>query len=270
MYLDAHTHLAKYHEDSELPAALEEIEKNKILSISNSMDVLSYEKNLKIAETCKFVLPTFGIHPWSATEYSHKLQSIIELIDKTPIIGEIGLDFHFVRNKGKYPNQIQVFEFFLEAAREKDKIVIIHSYGAEEEVLKHLKNYEVKRPVLHWYAGPLKYVDEFLALGAYFTIGVDIFENKHIEKLVKQVPTERILTETDNPGAIKWLKNETGMPKLIKPVVRKLGEVLEKSPEDISQLVLNNFYSLISDDTHIPKKIKSRIKKSLQPKVMDD
>ena len=94
MLIDAHTHIAKY--ENNLDEVFREINEHKILTISNSMDVFAFEKNLKIAENCKLIMPTFGIHPWSATEYSYKLENLIEYINQSPMIGEIGLD-HRVR-----------------------------------------------------------------------------------------------------------------------------------------------------------------------------
>jgi TatD DNase family protein len=72
MLIDAHSHIDRYEETLEL--ALEEIRKYKIFSISNSMDIPSFERNLKINERCELVFPIFGIHPWNAPEYFKKIR----------------------------------------------------------------------------------------------------------------------------------------------------------------------------------------------------
>ena len=87
MLIDAHTHIAKY--ESNLDEAIREIHEHRILTISNSMDVFAFEKNLKIAERCALIMPTFGIHPWSATEHSYKLEKLGDFINQSPMIGEI-------------------------------------------------------------------------------------------------------------------------------------------------------------------------------------
>ena len=53
--------------------------------------------------------------------------------------------------------------------------------------------------------------------GCYFTIGVEVLYSDYIKKIAKAVPDHLLLTETDNPGALKWLKknDEIGMPKAI-------------------------------------------------------
>jgi TatD DNase family protein len=249
MLIDAHTHIAKY--ENNLDKVIREINEHKILTISNSMDVLAYERNLKIAGECKLIIPTFGIHPWTVTENSHKLESLKKYIDRSPIIGEVGLDHHFIAESTKYNIQNQVFEYFLESAREQDKVVIVHTKGAEREVLDYLKHYDIKRSIIHWYSGPEKLIDQFLELGCYFTIGVEIFNSRKIKSLAKKLPADKILTETDNPGAYQWLKNKHGMPSLIQMVAATLAKVRKISIEDTTQLVKHNLAELMKEDKHI-------------------
>ena len=131
MLVDAHAHLDRY--EDKLETALEQIQQNDIFTISNSLDLPSYERNLDIARSCDLVLPTFGIHPWNASEYVDCLDDLKDAIAGSPMIGEIGLDYFFIDDASRYPAQRRVFEFFLNAAREQDKVVILHTKGAEKD-----------------------------------------------------------------------------------------------------------------------------------------
>jgi TatD DNase family protein len=255
MLIDAHTHIAKY--ENNLEEVIDEINKHRILTVSNSMDAFAFEKNLKIAERCELIMPTFGIHPWSATEHSYKLESLIDYINQSPMIGEIGLDHHFMEDSSKYHHQNQVFEFFLEFARDHNKVVNLHTKGAEREILDYLKKYDIKRSIIHWYSGPEKLVDQFLELGCYFTLGVEILKGRKIRNLAKKLPPDRILTETDNPGGYKWLKGKPGMPLHIRMVVKALAAIQKNSEEDITEAVKNNMAELLKDDEHISDYFKS-------------
>jgi len=153
MLIDAHAHLDRY-EDA-LEPALGEITQHSIFTISNSMDLPSYRRNLEIGEMCDLVLPTFGVHPWNAPEYADRLEDLEEAIEQSPILGEIGLDYYFVDDASQYPAQRKVLEFFLAAAQEQQKIVNLHTKGAESDVLHLLNRHEVQRAVIHWYSGPL-------------------------------------------------------------------------------------------------------------------
>ena len=138
MFIDAHSHLDRYAE--ELEQSLDEINQNKIFTISNSMDLQSYERNLEIAAMSSFVLPTFGIHPWNAPEYANHLKDLDGAIAKSPILGEIGLDYFFVKDVSQYPAQKKVFEYFLNSANRLNKIVNLHTKGAEKDVLSMLQS----------------------------------------------------------------------------------------------------------------------------------
>ena len=72
----------------------------------------------------------------------------------------------------------------------------------------------------------------------------------HIKAIAKLIPDYLLLTETDNPGALKWLKknDEVGMPTAIQNVVNEVAELRRSTPEDISRLVHTNFSRLIAED----------------------
>jgi TatD DNase family protein len=244
--MDAHAHLDKY-EDA-LGSALEEITQHRIFTISNSMDLPAYRRNLEIGARCEWVLPTFGVHPWNASDYFDRLEDLNQSIEQSPMIGEIGLDYHWVEDASLYPAQRQVFEFFLGAAKAQDKIVNLHTKGAEDEVLRWLDDYDIRRAIVHWYSGPLDVLDELVARGIYFTIGVEVLYSKHIQTTARALPAERLLTETDNPGGPRSFTGAPGMPLLIRDVVQALADLRNTSPQAIIQTVQANFGRLIQQD----------------------
>jgi TatD DNase family protein len=246
MLIDAHSHLDRYEDG--LESALEEITQHRIFTISNSMDLPSYRRNLEIRAMCEFVLPTFGVHPWNASEYADRLADLNEAIEQSPMLGEIGLDFYFVDDASQYPAQRNVFEFFLAAAREQGKIVNLHTKGAEHDVLHLLNRYGIQRAIVHWYSGPLDVFHELVARGVYFTIGVEVLYSDHIRTIAQELPAEQLLTETDNPGGPKGFTGSLGMPLLIRDVVRALAELRNTTAQGIVQTVHVNLARLIRDD----------------------
>jgi TatD DNase family protein len=86
--------------------------------------------------------------------------------------------------------------------------------------------------------------------GCYFTIGVEVLYSDYIKEIAKAVPDHLLLTETDNPGALKWLKknDEAGMPTAIQSVVNKVAELRQTRPERIENLVHANFSRIIEND----------------------
>jgi len=250
MLIDAHAHMDRYALAGEgaLESALDEIAHHGILTISNSMDLPSYERNLAIAERCDFVLPTFGVHPWNASQYAGRLDDLRSAVERSPMIGEIGLDHHFVEDASQYPAQEKVFEFFLDAASDQEKIVILHTKGAEREVLELLERYEIRRAIVHWYSGPLDVFRELAARGAYFTVGVELLCSAHIRAIACEIPSAHLLTETDNPGGPKGYIGELGTPALIGQVVQALADARGTTAGALAGTVRANLLALAGDD----------------------
>ena len=246
MLIDAHAHLDKYGED--LPAALEEIEQHRIFTWAVSMDLPSYRRNLEIAGMCDLVMPTFGVHPRRAPEYADRLKELSRWVEQSPAIGEIGLDFHWVEDSAQYPAQKKVLEYFLAAAGEQKKIVNLHTKGAEKEILDLLERYDIARAVVHWYSGPLDILRALAEYGAYFTLGVEALTSQEIRRIARAVPLKQLLTETDNPGGLKWLNGTVGMPAIVLKVVEELAGVKQEPVEDIIRAVEGNFRRLTGGD----------------------
>ena len=246
MLIDAHVHLDKYGDL--LDHALREIERENIFTIATAMDVPSYEDLQDIGQRSALVLPTFGIHPRRAPQYLDRLRELGRYIEMSPAIGEIGLDFHWVKDSSEYPAQVKILEYFFAAAREQKKIVNLHTKGGEKAILERLERYDVARPIIHWYSGPLDILRALVQFGAYFTIGVEVLYSETIQTIAREIPEHLLLTETDNPGGLKWLKGIVGMPSEIRKVIDELARIRSSTPESISRMVHANFLKLIQDD----------------------
>jgi TatD DNase family protein len=252
MLIDAHAHLDRY--ENSIEEILEEIADNKIFTISNSMDIDSFEFNRQIALKSDFVMPAFGIHPWNAHEFVDMLDDMKTLIDNSPIIGEIGLDYYFVEDKSQYPAQRIVFEYLLKAASQQNKIVSLHTKGAEIEVLDLLDKYKLSKAIVHWYSGPDDILDKMISRGYYFTIGVEVMFSDKIRNIAAKMPSDQLLTETDNPGGYKWLSGKPGKPAILNEVIKTIAEIRGNSTEDIVNMVKMNFERLIDNDSTIKNK----------------
>ena len=248
MLIDAHVHLDKYGDLFD--KALKQIEDQRIFTVATAMDVPSYLELQKIGARSELVLPTFGIHPRRAAEYADRLPELSRYIDMSPAIGEIGLDFHWVKDTSTYPAQRKVLEYFIAAAGEQNKFVNLHTKAGEKEILDLLEKYNVKRAIIHWYSGPLDVLSAMIDYGCYFTIGVEVRYSALIQQIAKIIPDHLLLTETDNPGALRWLKktDEVGMPEAIQDVVAALAELRQATALEIEHTVQANFARMIKND----------------------
>ncbi len=252
MLVDAHAHLDLY-DDAELDAALNQIHQHGIITVSNSLNIPSYQKNKHIGRRCPFVLPTFGVHPWHAWEYADHLELLEDYVQESPLLGEIGLDHEFVEDASRYPAQREVFEFFLAKASQQDKIVNLHTRGAERDVLDLLSQYHIRGGVVHWYSGPMDVLHKLADLGFRFTIGVEILYSDDIKTIAREIPRELLLTETDNPGGLKWLRDIAGMPGVLRDVLAELARVRGMSFQELESLIETNFGQLIGDHSGLSR-----------------
>jgi TatD DNase family protein len=246
MLIDAHAHLDKY--GPRLGAALDEIAQQRIFTVATAMDAPSYAELKHIAGRSAFILATFGVHPRRAPQYAGRLQDLAPLIEESPALGEIGLDFHWEKDSSSYPSQKKVLEYFFAAAREQNKFVNLHTKGGEREILRLLERFQIQRALIHWYSGPMDILRELIDYGAYFTVGVEALFSQHIHAIARAIPDHLLLTETDNPGALPWLGGDLGMPRDLGKVIDALAQLRDSTAAAITQTVHGNFARFIDRD----------------------
>ena len=144
-----------------------------------------------------------------------------------------------------------MLEFFLRAARVQDKIINLHTKGAEREILELLDQYGIPRVIVHWYSGPLEMFRELVARGVYFTVGIEVLHSEHILAIAQEIPLGQLLTETDNPGGPKEYIGKPGMPALVRDVVQGLAEARGATTESIRQAVQANLLELTREDPRL-------------------
>lgn len=245
MLVDAHAHLDWYKDA--LPEALGQIETHRILTMAVAMDVPSYLKTMEIARSSPLIIPAFGIHPWKAGLYTEKLHELDGFLEETPVIGEAGLDFHYVKDSGLYPGQVQVFEYQCEWAQRLSKPMNLHTKGAEREVLELLHRFGICRSIIHWYAGPVSLIESYLAAGCYFTVGVDVLSPRITQSIAEILPIDRILLETDNPAGYQWLAKEIGMPDLLLTILEKVAGIKRMSVAELESRLWRNWQAVMGE-----------------------
>lgn len=250
MLVDAHVHLDKY-DDNEIEGVLAEIESRRILSLSVSVDPVSFARAEAIATRSPLVVPSFGIHPERAPAFVDSLTEVDELVDRSPMIGEIGLDHRFVTDRSQYESQREVFTTLVDMAQAQRKAINLHCPGAEKETLDFLLSRGVERAIVHWYSGPLDVLTRMISAGYLFTVGVEVLHSEHIRRVASLIPADQLLTETDNPGGLEWLNGETGRPAHLLDVVEELARLRGVPSAKLVGSVENNLAVLMGDDPHL-------------------
>ena len=256
MIIDSHMHLDNYHNE-DIKRVIEEINNYKIFTLNVSMNLEGYLKSKQIAGDNNYIVNCMGIHPWEAYKYCDKLNSLDKYIDESPAIGEVGLDLFWIKDKSLFSKQRKVLNYFLEKASIQEKVVNLHTKGAEKEILDKIIEYRLINPIIHWYSGPEKLINKYIEAGAYFTVSVEVMYSEKIKSVLKRIPNDRLLLETDNPGGSLWLTNKTGYPSLIHDVAEAVAKFKNVKKSKIIESNLENFKRVFFSSNTILDKINS-------------
>ena len=173
-----------------------------IVNVSASLD--SVKTTLALAQRYPFVYAAVGVHPDEVGGLDE--ESFVWLKEqcanpKTVAVGEIGLDYYW--DKEDHELQKYWFQRQLALAKELELPIIVHSREACADTLEEIKKAHTPelRGVIHCFSYSPETAQEYLEMGYYIGIGgVVTFKNaKKLKEVVKLVPVERILLETDCP-----------------------------------------------------------------------
>jgi TatD DNase family protein len=195
MIIDTHCHFDLYPNPTEF---ISKSEKSGIITIGMTNLPSHFKLGYPHIRNLKKTRLALGLHPLMASSHSSELPLFIKYVDFTSYIGEIGLDFS---KDGIATKDIQIdsFEKVLQAVSNKQKILSIHSRGAEKVVLQMLQEYKIENVIFHWYTGGLKLIDEIVSTGYYFSINTAMIKSANGQKIISRIPKEFILTESDGP-----------------------------------------------------------------------
>lgn len=184
---------------------------------------------------------TAGVHPHHAKDFNQStLGALRELAgdSRCVAIGECGLDFN--RNYSPHPDQEKCFAAQIELGLSLGKPLFLHSRDAHPRFSQILKSHGVRHGVAHCFTGTREELRAYLDLGLYIGITgwiCDERRGKHLLELVKEIPGNKLLLETDAPYLTprdlkpqpKARRNEPAyLPHILKTVARALGRPAEE------------------------------------------
>ncbi len=232
MIVDTHCHFDLYPNPKEV---IDELEKNEIITIGMTNLPSHFKMGYPHTRNLKKVRLSLGLHPLMASSHAKEFPLFMKCFDMTSYIGEVGLDFSKDGITTKN-TQLYSFEKILKAVSNKNKILSIHSRLAEKEVLGMLRKHKIENAIFHWYSGGLKLIDEIIDSGYYFSINTAMIKSVNGQKIIKRIPKEFILTETDGPFI--EVKNRIVKSSDITIVIDYLNKVF-KSKQMENQIVEN-------------------------------
>jgi TatD DNase family protein len=263
MIIDSHAHLTfkEYSEDLEDVIARSLSSDTQIINASSN-----YETSVMAVDLAKKydgMWAVVGCHPDDLSlSKSIEQEDFKKLANSSPKVvgvGEVGLDFYRLpadKNEAEKikQKQIEAFKQFIGLAQELNLPLVLHSrgepndpYGAYDLMLEILGKWQMAngklKGVIHCYGGNLGQAKKFLDLGFYigFT-GIVTFKNaKELQAIVKEIPLDKILIETDAPFlAPEPFRGQRNEPAYVKYVAQKIADLKEISFEEVTKATYEN------------------------------
>lgn len=220
-----------------------------VLSVTNTPS--AWHGTAELATGVPRVRTALGLHPQLAAERAGELDLFRKLLPKVRYVGEIGLD-GTPEHRSSWAVQTRVFNEILDAcAQAGGRVLSIHSRGAAKAVLDGLSEKpRAGRPVLHWFSGTRRELSRALEMGCWFSVGPAMLVGAKGKVLVKHMPRDRLVPESDGPFA--RVADHALDPWDVESVYRELGLLWSVSVIDVRQQLYNNFRVLVAESAAMP------------------
>ena len=242
MFIDTHCHLSREDYDDIDKVIKEDIEAGVDKIVVSGCSRESIDEVMKLRDKYDIVYVTIGYHPEYADSVREKdLDYLKRLLSEKKVvgIGEIGLDYHYTKeNRDK---QIWLFEEQLKIAEEFNLPVVIHSRDATLDTINTLKKYKVKG-IIHCFSGSLETAKIYISMGFLLGIGgVVTFKNSKLKEVVKEVPIDSIVLETDSPYlAPVPYRGKVNSSKYLEYIAKFISDIKNISVSELAEITSKN------------------------------
>lgn len=238
MFVDAHVHVHRFARPPETLAAAAAA---GVVCIAVTETPKDFDTLTARVGNRSGVRVALGAHPLRAHALTREaMRRFASLVARVDYVGEVGLDGSR-EGRPSLATQRRVLDQVFAVPGIEKKVMTVHSRGAEAETVARLA--ELGAPtILHWYSGALKHADCALEAGMYFSVNAAMLRSKKGARLLRLLPPDRVLTETDGPYV------RTGgrplAPESIPQLVADIAGLWGCDPEQARAQIWSNMASL--------------------------
>lgn len=240
--IDFHAHLDLYPDPL---SVVREISARGMYVLSVTTTPSAWNGTSALVPPGSRIRTALGLHPQLAHLRSGELALFDEYLPQTMYVGEIGLDGG-PEYKQHWQVQLAVFDHILGACKAAGgRTLSIHSRRATSAVLDRLELFRgAGTPILHWFTGSRRELERAVALGCWFSVGPAMLVAEKARGLVRAMPKDRVLTETDGPFA--QIAGESAKPWDAERATADLAEIWSMSHLDVDKLLHANLRALVT------------------------
>lgn len=251
MLIDSHAHLDDSKYDRDRDEVIKKLKEDGVeLVINPGADFSSSVKAVSLAEKYEMIYAAVGVHPHDAKDVDEgTLEVFKELAKKEKVIaiGEIGLDYHYEFSDREI--QKKWFREQIKLAKELNLPIIVHDREAHKDTYDIISSEQdgTLTGVLHCFSGSLEMAKEYIKLGFYVSFGGPVtFKNaKKVREVVKELPIEKMLIETDSPYmAPHPHRGKRNEPKMVYYVAEMIAQVKGLTYDEVCKITNKNVKDL--------------------------
>ncbi|MHA1506523.1 MAG: TatD family hydrolase [Candidatus Asgardarchaeia archaeon] len=244
--VDVHTHIYSEEFSEDLDDVINRAKSKGIIAIVNSgLGPDGIERSIEISNGFKgYVFNTFGIEPYKFDK--EEVERTIDLIKENRKdivgVGEVGLDYYWVKDHSLREIMAENFRRFIEISIEFKKPLIVHSRSAGKYALKILIEMDVENVLMHAFDGATKWVKLGISHGYMFSVPTSVVFSRQKQKMVKVLPLENMMLESDAP-VLSPIPNKRNEPSFIEYSIKKISEIKGVGEEKIADITTENALS---------------------------
>ncbi|MBN2689512.1 MAG: TatD family hydrolase [Gammaproteobacteria bacterium] len=250
MLIDSHCHLNYLEPKTDLGSILESAKKHGVSHILNiSVTLEEAEEVINTASNHQNVYAAIGVQPSEEVSKEPTVDELLELVTRNKVvaIGECGLDYYYDNIDKKL--QLERFMVHIEAAYKSQKPLIIHSRAAQNDTLGLLNSRQNLSGVMHCFTESWEMAKAVLDLGFYISFsGIVTFKNaSDLREIVKKVPMDRILLETDAPYlAPTPMRGKQNLPEYLRYTAEAMANLKGVNLPKLADQTSENFFNLFN------------------------
>jgi TatD DNase family protein len=241
---DFHCHVDLHPDPAWL---ISQCEAERIVTVAVTTTPRAWAQNRKWTARSGYVHAAVGLHPELVGERFDELDLLADCMNETRLIGEVGLDGS-PQHRKHFSRQREVFGRVLKTAQALGgRVLTIHSRRAPGEVIDMIKNHtspDRVLTILHWFSGTAAAASRAAACGCYFSVNSAMLDSERGQALVRKLPPERLLTETDSP--FTRTGNRNSAPWDVNLAVERMAILFGTNSEDIRAALKQNATRVLS------------------------
>lgn len=247
--IDSHAHListfVKNIDELILNAKKSEIE----AIINSSIEPTHFKEAIRLEEKYKgYIYTTLGFAPQYIKKLDiNKALTEIEKFSSIVAVGEVGLDYHWIKEESWREKEKEVFLKFIEYANQENKPLVIHSRKAEQDCIELLEKHSKVPVLMHCFAGTMIQAKRVAEDNNWLiSIPTAVVNRKKHRKIAKRINLDNLLVETDTPF-LSPIQGKRNQPKYISYAIDEIAKLKELEFREVDQVTTKNakeFYRL--------------------------